>query len=295
MDPLARDRDRDVRPERRPVPGGPVRLVALNATPAGPIVRLSGVGVRRAGHWILAGLDLTIGPGERWVVIGPNGAGKTTMLAVASTYLWPTTGTVEVLGERIGRVDARELRRRIGYVSAALGSQIDQDLAVIDVVVSARDAAIAPWWAAFGEADRAKARGCLARMGCETLADRSFGTLSSGERQRVQIARTLMTEPALLLLDEPAAGLDLGAREALVTRLAALAHGPDPAAIVLVTHHIEEIPPGFDHALVMAEGRLVAAGRIGSVLTSATVSAAYGLPLVVRRRGGRFTAHAAAR
>ena len=228
-------------------------------------------------------------------MVGPNGAGKTTLLAVASTYLWPTTGTVEILGEPIGRVDARELRRRIGYVSAALGSQIDQDLAVLDVVVSARDAAIAPWWGSFGDDDRERARACLARMGCDDLADRSFGTLSSGERQRVQIARTLMTEPAMLLLDEPAAGLDLGAREALVTRLAALAGGSSPAAIVLVTHHIEEIPPGFDHALVLADGRPVAAGRIGTVLTSATLSAAYGLPLVVRRRGGRFTAHAAPR
>ena len=136
--------------ECRPVLCGPaVRLVALTASSGGPIVRLTGVGVRRAGRWILAGLDLTIGPGERWVVVGPNGAGKTTLLAIASTYLWPTTGTVEVLGERIGRVDARELRRGIGYVSAALGVQIDEDLRVIDVVVSARDAAIAPWWATF--------------------------------------------------------------------------------------------------------------------------------------------------
>ena len=192
-------------------------------------------------------------------------------------------------------MDARELRRGIGYVSPALGVQIDHDLAVVDVVVSARDAAIAPWWATFTEVDRDRARACLARMGCEALADRSFGTLSSGERQRVQIARTLMTEPSLLLLDEPAAGLDLGAREALVERLATLAGQPDPAAIVLVTHHIEEIPPGFDHALVLAAGRLVAAGRIGSVLTGATLSEAYGLPLAVRRRAGRFTAHAVAR
>ena len=131
-------------------------------------------------------------------------------------------------------------------------------------------------------------------MGCESLAERSFGTLSSGERQRVQIARTLMTEPALLLLDEPAAGLDLGAREALVERLATLAGQPDPAAIVLVTHHIEEIPPGFDHAIVLAAGRVIAAGRIGAVLTGATLSAAYDLPLVARRRAGRFTAQATA-
>ena len=228
-------------------------------------------------------------------MVGPNGAGKTTLLAVASTYLWPTTGAVEVLGAQIGRVDARELRRGIGYVSASLGGQIDPDLAVLDVVVSARDAALAPWWSTFTETDRDRARACLTRMGCADLAERSFGTLSSGERQRVQIARTLMTEPALLLLDEPAAGLDLGARETLVDRLATLAGEREPAAIVLVTHHIEEIPPGFGHALVLANGRLVAAGRIGSVLTSATLSEAYGLGLVVRRRAGRFSAHAAPR
>jgi iron complex transport system ATP-binding protein len=253
---------------------------------------LSGVGVRRAGRSIVEALDWAIGRGERWVVVGPNGAGKTTLLAVASTYLWPTVGTVEVLGERIGRVDARVLRRRIGYVSASLAGQIDDDLTVLDVVVAARDAALAPWWATFGEDDRARARTCLERMGCLELAARTFGTLSSGERQRVQIARTLMTEPELLLLDEPAAGLDLAARETLVGRLERLAAEPAPKAIVLVTHHLEEIPPGFGHALVVAEGRLVAAGPLEEVLTGPILSSAYGLPLVVGRAGGRFTARA---
>ena len=200
---------------------------------------------------------------------------------------------MEVLGQRIGRVDARELRRGIGYVSATLGDRIDDDLTVLDVVVSARDAVLAPWWATFTEADRGRARACLDRMGCRDLAERSFGTLSSGERQRVQIARTLMTDPSLLLLDEPAAGLDLGAREALVGRLASVARASEPAAIVLVTHHLEEIPPGFDHAAVLAGGRLVAGGAIGSVLTSAILSTAYGLPLTLRHRGGRFMAQSA--
>jgi iron complex transport system ATP-binding protein len=256
------------------------------------VLRLSGVGVRRTGRWIVEALDWTIRPGERWVVVGPNGSGKTTLLAIASTYLWPTAGTVEVLGERIGHVDARELRRRIGYVSASLGGQIDADLSLLDVVVSARDAALAPWWATFTETDRKRARACLERMGCGELGPRTFGTLSSGERQRVQIARTLMTEPALLLLDEPAAGLDLGAREALVDRLSRLAAEPAPAAIVLVTHHLEEIPPAFGHALVMAAGRVVASGPRAATLTSPILSSAYGLPLAVRHAAGRVTARA---
>jgi iron complex transport system ATP-binding protein len=258
------------------------------------VIRLAGVGVRRSGRWIIDSLDWTVSPGERWVVVGPYGAGKTTLLAIASTYLWPTAGTVEVLGARIGRVDARELRRRIGYVSATLGERIDRDLSVVDVVVSARDAALAPWWATFTEADRARAQQCLARMGCDELAQRTFETLSSGERQRVEIARTLMTEPELLLLDEPAAGLDLGAREALVDRLSRLAAEPAPAAIVLVTHHLEEIPPGFDRALVMAGGRIVAAGPLEETLSGAILSRAYGLPLEVRHDAGRVTATATA-
>jgi iron complex transport system ATP-binding protein len=260
---------------------------------SGPVLRLDGVGVRRSGRWILASIDWAVAPRERWVVVGPNGAGKTTLLAIASTYLWPTAGTVEVLGERIGRVDARELRRRVGYVSAALGIQIDDDLRVIDVVVSARDAALAPWWGRFGDDDRALALGCLERMGCGALAERTYGSLSSGERQRVQIARTLMTAPDLLLLDEPAAGLDLGARESLVERLAELAAGPSPAAIVLVTHHLEEIPPGFTHALVLADGRCVAAGPIAAALSAATLSAAYGLNLLLDATDGRYHARRA--
>jgi iron complex transport system ATP-binding protein len=258
-----------------------------------PVLRLDGVGVRRSGHWILASIDWTVNAGERWVVVGPNGAGKTTLLAIAATYLWPTTGSVEVLGERIGRVDARELRRRVGYVSAALAERIDDDLRVIDVVVSARDAALAPWWARFDATDRDRARACLERMGCGELADRSFGSLSSGERQRVQIARTLMTEPELLLLDEPAAGLDLGAREDLVERLAGLAAAPSPAAVVLVTHHLEEIPPGFGHAMVLADGRCVAVGPADTALTAATLSAAYGLSLRLDAADDRYHARRA--
>ena len=258
-----------------------------------PVLRLDGAGVRRSGRWILESIDWTVNPGERWVVVGPNGAGKTTLLAIASTYLWPTVGSVEVLGWRIGRVDARELRRRVGYVSASLGEQFDGDLRVLDLVVSARDAALAPWWGRFGDDDRSRALDCLTRMGCAPLAERSFGSLSSGERQRVQIARTLMTSPDLLLLDEPAAGLDLGAREDLIERLTALAGSPSPAGIAMVTHHLEEIPPGFGHALVLADGRCVAAGPVEAALSAATLSAAYGLDLHLEMAAGRYHARRA--
>ena len=262
----------------------------LGGSPAADVLRLDGVGVRRAGRWILAEIDWHVRAGERWIVVGPNGAGKSTLLAVASTYLWPTSGSVSVLGARIGAVDARELRRRVGYVSAALGDQIDERLTASEVVLSARDAALAPWWSTYGTEDRRRAAAALDRMGCAGLEDRTFGSLSSGERQRVQIARTLMAEPELLLLDEPAAGLDLGAREALVGRLAALARKASPAGIVLVTHHLEEIPPGFGHAAVLAEGRIAAAGLIGPTLSSDVLSRAYGVPLSVTRMGERFTA-----
>jgi iron complex transport system ATP-binding protein len=255
-----------------------------------PVLRLAGVGVRRGSRWILAEIDWEIRPRERWIVVGPNGAGKTTLASIVGTYLWPTRGTVEVLGERIGSVDARELRRRIGYVSASLAGLVDGELTALDLVMSARDAALAPWWASFGASDRETALECLERMGVASLAGRTVGTLSSGERQRVLIARTLMSAPDLLILDEPAAGLDLGARETLVERLAALAGEPSPAAIVLVTHHLEEVPPGFHRALVLAGGRAVAAGPIEWALTAETLSEAYGMPLCVEVTDGRYTA-----
>jgi iron complex transport system ATP-binding protein len=252
------------------------------------------VGVRRAGRWILDQIDWSVDAGQRWAVVGPNGSGKTTLLQVASTYLWPSRGSLTVLGETIGRADARELRRRIGYVSSALAVGIDPALPAIDVVMTARDAALAPWWARFEAADRERAAAGLARLGLAGFESRTFGSLSSGEASRVLIARTLMTEPDLLLLDEPAAGLDLGAREDLLSRLTTLAAGAIPA-IVLVTHHLEEIPSGFDQALILRAGRVLAGGPIGTVLTSANLSAAFGLPLAVDARAGRYAARAPAR
>jgi iron complex transport system ATP-binding protein len=254
------------------------------------ILRLSGVSVRRGGRTLLGPVDWSIDSGDRWVVIGPNGSGKTTLVHVASTYLWPTSGTVEVLGERIGRVDARELRRRVGYAGAGLEAAIDPGLTALDVVVTARHAALGPWWHTFSDADRARARELLAEIGVGNLAERAFGQLSTGERRRVQIARALMPAPELLILDEPGASLDLGAREALVRDLADLATAPAPRAVVLVTHHVEEIPAGFGHALVLSAGRVVAAGPIEDTLTGSVISEAFGLPISVERTNGRFRA-----
>jgi iron complex transport system ATP-binding protein len=257
-----------------------------------PVAALAGVVVRRTGRTILGPLDWTIRAGERWVLLGPNGSGKTTLTEVLSTYLWPTRGSVAVLGDVMGTVDARELRRRIGYTSAPLAAAIEPSLPAVDVVMTARHAALAPWWHRYDAADRERAQSLLDLLGCGGLTLRTFGTLSSGERQRVQIARTLMTKPDLLLLDEPAAGLDLGAREALVRRMTDLAADASIPAIVLVTHHVEEIPAGFDHALLLSAGRALARGPIGEVLTAGRLTEAFGLPLAIEGEPGRYRAWA---
>jgi iron complex transport system ATP-binding protein len=261
-----------------------------DASTTDAVIRLSHVSVRRAGRTILGPLDWTVAAGERWVVIGPNGSGKTTLVQVASTNLWPTTGTVEVLGSTIGRVDARELRRRIGYASAIQEPAFDPALSARDVVMTARHGALAPWWHEFDNADRTRAEALLDQLGVAPLAVRDVGTLSTGERRRVQIARALMPDPDLLILDEPAAGLDVGARETLVRDLGRLAAADRPAAILLVTHHVEEIPVGFGHGLVLAAGRVAAAGIIEPVLGGPAPAAAFGVPLRIELRAGRFRA-----
>jgi iron complex transport system ATP-binding protein len=260
------------------------------STATGPVIRLSGVSVRRGGRAILGPLDWTVGAGERWVVIGPNGSGKTTLVQVASTNLWPTAGAVEILGSTIGRVDARELRQRIGYASAIQEPAFDPSLTARDVVMTARYGALAPWWHVFDDRDRARAEGLLEAMGVAALSARQVGLLSTGERRRVQIARALMPDPDLLILDEPAAGLDVGARETLVRDLGRLAASHRPVAILLVTHHVEEIPAGFGHALVLAAGRIAAAGPIDEVLSGPAPAVAFGVPLRIGREAGRFRA-----
>jgi iron complex transport system ATP-binding protein len=254
------------------------------------VVRMDGVAVRRGPTALLTGVDWTVELDERWVVLGPNGAGKTTLLRLAAAELHPSEGTVHVLGERLGRVNVFELRTRIGLCSASLGIRVPNEEVVRDVVISAGYGVLGRWRERYDAADVARADELLDAVGVLALAGRTFGTLSEGERKRALIARALMTDPELLLFDEPAAGLDLGAREDLVGRLAALAADPDAPASVLVTHHVEEIPVGYSHGLLLREGRIVAAGLLEDVLTDENLSATFGLPLAVQHRRGRYAA-----
>jgi iron complex transport system ATP-binding protein len=254
---------------------------------AQPIVEVHGLLVRRSGRPILGPIDLTIRSGERWAVIGANGSGKTTLLSVLALTLWPTAGTVDAFGARYGRVDSRELRQRIGLASSAVESVLRADLTALDLVMTARYAATEPWWHEFSDADRARAGNLLGEVGLAHVAGHPFGTLSAGERRRTSIARALMPDPALLLLDEPAASLDLGARETLLRDLARLGAAARPAAIVLVTHHVEEIPAGFTHALVLRAGQAVASGPIGTVLTDEVLTRAFDMSIVIAQHDGR--------
>ena len=257
------------------------------------VVHMEGVTVRRGTTELISDVDWSVELDERWVVLGPNGAGKTTLLRIAAAELHPTSGRVHVLGERIGRTDVFELRPRIGLSSAALTMRVPADEKVSDLVVSAGYAVLGRWRETYESVDTGRAADLLTAMGVGHLADRTFGTLSEGERKRVLIARAMMTDPEMLLLDEPAAGLDLGGREDLVARLAALAMDPDAPATVLVTHHVEEIPPGFTHALLLRDGRVVAQGLLDDVVTSDNLSAAFGQRLALDRAGGRFFARRA--
>ena len=255
-------------------------------------LELDQVSVRIDGRTVLSDLSWAVEDGQRWVVLGPNGSGKTTLLRVASLYLHPTAGSVRVLGQTVGRLDVRALRPRIGLASAALANQVRPQVSARDAVMTARFGALEAWWHVYDDADRARAEALLDRFGVGGHADQAFGTLSSGERQRVQLARTLMTDPDLVLLDEPTAGLDLGGREDLLGRLAGLARDPSTPPLVLVTHHVDEIPEGFTHALVLASGRVVALGPIQEVITGSVLGDAFGLDLEVEHRGGRWTARA---
>jgi iron complex transport system ATP-binding protein len=257
------------------------------------VVRMTGVGVRRGRAHLLRSVDWTVELDERWVVLGPNGAGKTTLLQLAAAQLHPSSGSAEVLGERLGAVDVFELRPRIGLTSAALAGRVPNNETVLDVVVSAGYAVVGRWREEYDVLDTGRARHLLYQLGVQQLADRRFGTLSEGERKRVQIARALMTDPEQLLLDEPAAGLDLAGREQLVARLATLAADPDAPTMVLVTHHVEEIPPGVTHGLLLRNGLVVAAGLLEDVLTPDLLSVTFGMPLALDRNGGRYAARAA--
>jgi iron complex transport system ATP-binding protein len=257
------------------------------------VLELEDVSVVRDGNTILNGLNWTVESDERWVVLGPNGAGKTTILNLASAHMHPSSGTARVLGEQLGKVDVFDLRPRIGFASTAMARRIPRDETVFDVVLTAAYSVTGRWNEEYEDVDQRRAQRVMREWRLEGLRDRVFGTLSDGEQKRVQIGRAVMTDPELLLLDEPAASLDLGAREELVQLLGAYAATPDAPAMVMVTHHVEEIPAGFTHALLLTEGRVHAAGPIAEVVTGERLSEAFGQPLVVSTsEDGRFAARA---
>jgi iron complex transport system ATP-binding protein len=254
------------------------------------VIELADVSVVRGTSRLLDNVSWRVEAEDRWVVIGPNGAGKTTLLQVLSTHLYPTDGVVGILEEVVGTVDVFELRPRIGLTSAVLADRIPRDERVSDVVVSASYAVLGRWREQYDDLDHARAKELLEEVGVSHLADRTFGTLSEGERKRVQIARALMTDPELLLLDEPAAGLDLGGREDLVSTLSVLALDAMSPATVLVSHHVEEIPPGFTHVLMLSRGGVVASGPLEETLTEEALTETFGLPLQLVHTDGRYSA-----
>lgn len=258
----------------------------------GAILQLSDISVRRGDRVILGPLNWQVLEGQRWVILGPNGAGKTTLLQICSSLIHPTTGEIHILGEKLGRVDVFELRTRIGLTSSALVEQLSPDELVMDVVLTAAYAMLGRWQEKYDLWDESRAMALLTALGVRELGERLFGSLSEGEKKRVQIARALMADPELLLLDEPASSLDLGGREDLLRRIESLSRDPLAPATVIVTHHIEEIPVGTTHALLLRDGVAVSQGEVASVITDQNLTQAYGLAITVQTEGGRFFARA---
>ncbi|MDQ4054886.1 MAG: ABC transporter ATP-binding protein [Actinomycetota bacterium] len=254
------------------------------------VLEFAEVTIRRGQSTLLDRVTWSVDGDQRWVILGPNGAGKTTLLQVASAQMHPTSGVAGILDEVLGTVDVFDLRPRIGLTSAALAERIPRHETVRDVVVSASYGVVGRWRESYDSLDHDRAWSLLVEVGMSKFADRTFGTLSEGERKRVQIARALMSDPELLLLDEPAAGLDLGGREDLVSTLSVLANDEASPATVLVSHHVEEIPPGFTHALLLREGGVVAQGPVDEVISAVNLSATFGMPLLVRYEDGRWSA-----
>ena len=257
------------------------------------VLRLSEVFLTRSGTTILDGVSWTVNSADRWVVLGPNGAGKTTLLQLAAAMMHPSRGTVEVLGQPLGRTDVFELRPRVGFASTAMARRIPPEETVLDVVMTAAYSITGRWSEQYEDLDVRRAQRVLAEWHLGHLGDRRFGNLSDGEQKRVQIARAVMTDPELLLLDEPAGSLDLGAREELVQLLGGYAGAPSAPGMVMVTHHVEEIPVGFTHALLLRDGAVVGAGPMRETVTSELISTTFGLPVGIEERDGRFTARAA--
>ncbi|WP_029767741.1 ABC transporter ATP-binding protein [Haloglycomyces albus] len=257
------------------------------------IIQTADLTIRRGTKNLLNHIDWRVEADQRWVILGPNGAGKTTLLNLAAARSHPTSGTVDVLGERIGKVDLFELRPRIGLSTTDVAASIPSEETALDVVRTAAWAVVGRWREEYDSYDTERAQSLLNWLGIGDFAERSFGTLSEGERKRTLIARALMTDPELLLLDEPAAGLDLGAREALIATLSSLAAEASSPAMAVVTHHVEEIPPNFTHVLIMSDGDVVAQGPISETLTADALTKAFGMPLRLDYHEGRYGARAA--
>lgn len=256
------------------------------------VITFDGVSVIRGNRRIVDGLTWNVAEGERWVVLGPNGAGKTTVLGIAAARTFPTEGTAHILGEELGTVDVFDLRPRIGIASPTLADRIPPKESVLDVVLTASYAVVGRHREKYEEADKQQARDQLDYLGIAHLVDRKYGSLSEGERKRTQLARALMTDPELLLLDEPGAGLDLGGREDLLARLTHLASLPGSPALVMVTHHVEDIPVGFTHAMLLRGGQSVACGPISEALTAQTLADTFGMQVTLDEFGGRYAARA---
>lgn len=249
--------------------------------------------VRRDGRNIVDHVTWEVADDQRWVVLGPNGAGKTTLLQLADTLMHPTSGTVTILGETLGRTDVFEIRPRIGFASSAMAKRIPREETVLNVVLTAAYSVTGRWNEQYESIDERRALRVLGEWKLDHLADRTFGTLSDGEQKRVQIARAVMTDPEVLLLDEPTASLDLGSREELLGLLSGYASSPTTPAMVMVTHHVEEIPVGFTHVLLLRDGAIVTAGPIEETLTADALTEAFGMPITVSAEGGRYAARAA--
>jgi iron complex transport system ATP-binding protein len=257
-----------------------------------PVLNLQNVSVIRDGKTILGPLDWQVNENERWVILGPNGAGKSTLFALCSTQIHPTTGSVEILGSKLGAVDVFEVRPRIGFMGSTLVNLFPEDEKVIDIVLTAAYAMLGRWNESYELWDESRAQGLLTTLGVRELAQRNFSTLSEGEKKRVLISRSLMSDPEILLLDEPASGLDLGGREDLLNRFDLLANDPYAPATLIITHHIEEIPAGSTHALLLKSGKVVGCGPIATVITSENLSVAYDMPISVSVMNNRYSASA---
>ncbi len=257
------------------------------------VLEFADVVVRRNARNIVDRVDWTVTDDQRWVILGPNGAGKTTILQLAATLIHPTSGVVTILDERLGRTDVFELRPRIGFASSAMARRIPPEETVLDVVLTAAFSVLGRWNEEYESIDERRARRVLAAWKLEHLAERTFGTLSDGEQKRVQIARAVMTDPEVLLLDEPTASLDLGAREELLGLLGGYAQAPTTPAMIMVTHHVEEIPVGFTHVLLLRDGGVVAQGPIADALTAENLTATFGAEIILSEADGRFAARAA--